>query len=75
MKCKRIFKVAGALALTVALLVSSAVVSFAAEYKTTTKYLNQNTIEVTSVASDLSTRQQLPDPMMLFSNIRQILTM
>ena len=53
MKCKRIFKVASALALTVALLVSSAVVSFAAEYKTTTKYLNQNTIEVTSVASDL----------------------
>ena len=53
MKCKRIFKVASALALIVALLVSSAVVSFAAEYKTTTKYLNQNTIEVTSVASDL----------------------
>ena len=53
MKCKRIFKVASALALTVALLVSSAVVSFAAEYKTTTKYLNQNTIQVTSVASGL----------------------
>ena len=53
MKCKRIFKVAGALALTVTLLVSSAVVSFAADYKTTTKYLNQSTIEVTSVASDL----------------------
>ena len=53
MKCKRIFKVASALALTVALLVSSAVVSFAANYTTTTKYLNQNTIEVTSTASGL----------------------
>lgn len=55
MKCKRIFKVAGVLALTVALLVSSAVVSFAAPtYTTTTTYLNQNTIEVTSTASGLS---------------------
>lgn len=54
MKCKRIFKVASALALTVALLVSSAVVSFAASYTTTTKYLNQNTIEVTSTASGLA---------------------
>ena len=54
MKCKRIFKVASALALTVALLVSSAVVSFAATYTTTTKYLSQKTIEVTSVASELS---------------------
>lgn len=53
MKCKRIFKVAGVLALTVALLVSSAVVSFAATYTTTTTYLNQDTIEVTSVASGL----------------------
>lgn len=54
MKCKRIFKVAGVLALTVALLVSSAVVSFAATYTTTTTYLNQDTIEVTSVASGLA---------------------
>ena len=54
MKCKRIFKVAGVLALTVALLVSSAVVSFAATYTTTTTYLNQNTIEVTSTASGLA---------------------
>jgi len=53
MKCKRIFKVAGVLALTVALLVSSAVVSFAATYTTTTTYLNQDTIEVKSVASGL----------------------
>ena len=54
MKCKRIFKVASALALTVALLVSSAVVSFAAKYTTTTTYLNQSTIEVTSTASGLA---------------------
>ena len=54
MKCKRIFKVAGALTLTVSLLASSSVVSFAANYKTTTKYLDQKTIEVTSIASGLS---------------------
>ncbi len=53
MKCKRIFKVVSALALTVALMVSTGVVSFAAEYTTTTTYINQNTIEVTSVASGL----------------------
>lgn len=54
MKCKRIFKVASALALTVALLVSSGVVSFAANYTTTTTYLDQNTIEVVSTATGLS---------------------
>ncbi len=54
MKCKRIFKVASALALTVALLVSSAVVSFAATYTTTTTYIDQNTIEVTSTAVGLN---------------------
>jgi len=55
MKCKRIIKVVGALALTAALLVSSAVVSFAdAYYTTTTKYLDQNTIEVTSKATGLA---------------------
>ncbi|MBQ2896931.1 MAG: hypothetical protein IJE46_01220 [Clostridia bacterium] len=53
MKCKRIIKVVSALALTLALLVSSGVVSFAASYTTTTNYLNQGTIEVTSRAFGL----------------------
>lgn len=53
MKCKRIIKVVSALALTVALLVSTGVVSFAATYTTTTTYLNQDTIEVTSKAAGL----------------------
>ena len=53
MKCKRIFKVASALALVVALLVSTGVVSFAATYTTTTTYKNQDTIEVTATASGL----------------------
>lgn len=56
MKCKRIFKVVSALALTVALMVSTGVVSFAAAtYTTSTTYVKDGIIEVTSVASGLGT--------------------
>ncbi len=54
MKCKRIIKVVSALALTVALLVSASVVSFAATYTTQTTYINEDTIEVISRATGLN---------------------